>query len=372
MNPLLKSEQELLANARRELFRSVEEDDLTSLQQVLQSFPQLNLSEPREDGDTLLIFTIKMNRVSARNMLLQYRASPLALSHHPDTPLMSPLMIAAAMGHESSVKALMQRMKPEELKLALNEKDPQGNTALHLAIQNLFEKIALLLIQSGADVEVADGQNRTAYQLAQASNTPEILDYLHGIHELRLGAPSLATYQTMLRLGDVTSLNRVLTRFPQLAVQKEYEDLNPLALILENNDQAAFALARLLLSYGVKVNGPEGADQSPLIRAVILNKPLLAEYFISQGASLELFDREGRSALYHAVRSNNLDMVELLQEYAAREWYSTVRRSDGRRIHFSACAVATEVFRTLSAPQEIEDNLTIRRRLGCRLRRDQR
>lgn len=348
------SEAEVSFYALKEVRRAVVENDLPALQRVLRENPDIDLNQILFDGDTYLILSIKYNYPQIRNFLWEKGAD----LNRPNVNKETPLMVAISKGRLNSVKVLL------DLKVDLERKDTNGETALLLALKNLNEEVALLLIKQGANLETNDKLDRSPLRVAEESHLVNAVELIKSILQVEFGAPDLASFRSVLTQGDVKRLNTILTRYPKLV--GDYETCNPLALLVEVKDEnAAIRSAELLLNYQANVNGPKGAELTPLIKATTSKKQNFARLYLSSRANPQLLDKDGKSALIHAVEMNDAYMVELLLSYSAVERYTF--RKDGKKITYNACTIARDMEKKLETDFEKNANKEIQSNLDCGL-----
>jgi ankyrin repeat protein len=335
------SEAEVYFNALQELRRSVQDNDLLSLKRLLIDNPQLDLNKLGDDGETLLTIAIKRNYTAIRNYLIDKGVDLEKANIHKETPL-----IAAALSNRlNSTKILIDRG------VEINKKDSFGNTALHIAIKNRNEDLALFLIKSGANVEITEAMDRNAYKLAEEYQTPRVMELIKSIMQTVYGSPDISSFKNVITMGDVKALNQMLTRFPRIAI--DYESINPLALVLEIQDETlALNSAQLLISYQANVDGPKNADITPLIRSVQAENLAITQVLIKENADINLVDNKGKSALIHAVEKRNLPLVNLMMNNGAKISYSAY--IDGYRYDYDACKIARKI-----------DSSSLKKSLGC-------
>lgn len=338
--------------ALKEMKRAINENDLVALKKTLRENPGIDLNAILTDGDTYLTLAIKKDYREIRNYLIEKGANVDKANVNKNTPI----IIAAMRGFTNTVRVLL------DLKVELETKNNDGDTALHAAIKNGRDEIALLLIKQGASIESLDAKNRNAIRLAEEFNVPLSLDLLKSILQVEVGAPDIASFRNILTQGDLKRLNNVLTRYPKIV--NDYESINPLALLVEAKDEnTAMRSAEMLIQYEANVNGPQDAEVTPLIKATVTEKKKFADLYLSQKANPQLLDKDGKSALIHAVELNNIEMVDLLLTYSAVEKYTF--RKDGKKITYSACDVARATFKTLKTDEEKKVNEKIKDSLDC-------
>lgn len=336
----------------KEMKRAVYENKIDDLKKVLKENPNIDLNAIMDDGDTYLAVAIKKDFREIRNYLIEKGASVEKANINKNTPL----LVSVNKGMVNSVKVLL------DLKVDLEKRNNEGDTALHAAIKNSQDEIALLLIKQGANVEALDGKNKSAIRLAEDYNVPLSLELLQSILQVEVGAPDIASFRNILTQGDLKRLNNVLTRYPRIA--NDYESINPLALVVEVKDEnIAMRSAELLLNYEANVNGPKDAEITPLIKATLNEKSKFANLYLHSNANPQLLDKDGKSALIHAVELNNIEMVDMLLSFSAVEKY-TFRR-DGKKITYNACDVARATAKQLKTEEEKNINEKIKDSLDC-------
>lgn len=322
--------------ALKEFDRAITENDLKALRKVMQDNPNIDLNAIQTDGDTYLIKAIKKDHREIRNYLIERGASVEKANVNKNTPL----IVASIRGMTNTVRVLL------DSKVDLEKKNIEGDTALHAAIKNNRDEIATLLVKQGANIDVLDGKFKNAIKLAEEYNVPTCLELLYSILKVEAGAPDIASFRNIISQGDLKRLNNVLTRYPRIVT--DYESINPLALTVELKDEnTAMRSAEMLLHYEANVNGPIDAEVTPLIKATLNKKKNFANLFLSSNANPQLLDKDGKSALIHAIELNNLELVKLLLSFSAVEKYSF--RKDGKKITFDACDTAKAIGKTFTA-----------------------
>jgi ankyrin repeat protein len=351
--------------ARKELLRTVSTNDLSGLMEVLKYHPELDLNKEFEDGNTPFIIAIINNSITVRNYFIEKGV----LIDKPNVNKETALMMAVKGAWLNSVKVLIDR------KVDLNRRDNTGEAALHKAIKlqgesgiaasnkEIWEDSAIALIKAGASIELTDQNGRNAFQLAQDYPNQKILNLIKGLLDVETGTPQISTFRSILQAGETKSLSSVLKRFPQLPV--DYEAINPLVLAMDNPDQSTtLNMVRLLLQYSANINGPSDAEITPLIKAIFQNNITLTMLLLEGKANPGLFDRQGKSALYHAIELLEPEAVQNLLNASAPTAY-TVKKNN-KTIDFKACGLAKSTEGSLSSAEDKEKILKIKKSLGCR------
>ncbi len=349
---------ERLFLANKELRRAVTANDTVALRVVLFDNPDLSLNNYLEDGDTLLTYSIKKKFPLIRNILLERGAQPDLVTQHIDYIDFTPLMLAAHLGDNGAISALL------ESRASINAQDEAlGDTALHKAIKNGYTESAKALTRAGANLQLKNFAEETPLETADHLGRKEISDFLKGLVQLELGAPSLAVFKQILLDGDIINYRKLVTN--HRSVVQENESINPLALAAEAvNELNAFEIVHSLLALRLSVDGPDNAETTPLIRAVTLKRMNIAELLIRNTPDLQKLDKEDRPALYYAIINNDENMVNFLLNNGAQEKFEKWRR--GRKITFKGCKVADIHQVSLETPEDRSINRQIQSRLGCR------
>lgn len=347
------SSAEVYFNALKDLRTAVWNNDLKTTKRVISENPGMDLNlTTSNDGETFLIMAIKRDFREIRNFLIEKGVNIEKRNINKETPLIA----AVSKGHLNSIKVLL------DLKADLEKKDSYGDTALHIAIKKSNDEVATLLIRQGANVETVDKRERNSFILAREHGVPNTLDLIQTILKVEVGAPDTATFISILNKADVKRLANVVQRFPSIV--KDYEALNPLALLVDVKDEPnALRSAELLIDKAANINGPKEAELTPLLKATLAEKKGFATLFLESNANPQLQDKDGKSALIHAVELNNPELVDMLIAHSAAEKYTI--RKDGKRVTFNACETARKVETKLDTPAAKAINKKIRESLDC-------
>jgi ankyrin repeat protein len=347
-----KTKSEISFEALREITEAVEKNAPEKLKSALFHYSDFDLNRLMVDGETYLTKAIKLDYRDVRDVLIQHGAS----IEHTNILEQTPVMVSVLYERESTLRVLL------DLNAKLNQQDLKGNTALHQAILAENDDMALLLVKQGANIDLVNKDFKSPYQLAQNSHIPKTLELMETILHIERGAPDIASFRNVLIQGDIRTLNTMLTRHPKIV--RDYESLNPLALLVDSKDEnTALRSAELLLSYQANVNGPLDAQETPLIRATLKGKKGFARLYLESKANTQLLDKEGKSPLIHAVLNNDPELVDLLLSYSAVEKYTF--RKDGKKITYSACKTVSEVRERLNEELEKKKNSQIKKSLDC-------
>jgi ankyrin repeat protein len=255
----------------------------------------------------------------------------------------TPLMYAARDGAIDAVKALA------DMGADLNLVDPDGTTALTLAIENAHFDTAVALLEKGANPNVPDKNGMTALYAAVDMHTlptvwgrpaPTLDDTVdavgvvkallaHGAnpnlrlkrpiigrHTRNTGDPSLSEGTTALaraaKSGDVTLMKVLLeggadpfitqadyTTVAMIAAAGGGQRIYPGAASVGTpaTEEDSLEALKLLMQYGVDPDAFNGRGQTALHVAAGRGADSLVRYLAEQGAKLDMKDRRGRTPL---------------------------------------------------------------------------
>jgi ankyrin repeat protein len=233
-----------------------------------------------------------------------------------------------------------------------------------VALRKRFDDIAFILVQAQANLNATNKLNQTARSLLVEQYHPRTMALVKSMAEIESGAPDLVTFKKVIVGADYQNLDSILNKYPSIASEDAYQSLNPLSLLVTSkNEVNGLKAAHLLLKHETSVDGPIDAEFSPLIMATLSEKKAFAELYLGHYANTERLDRDGKSALIHAIEINNSELVKLLLSYSALEKYSF--RKDGKKITFSSCEVVKKTERKLKTKKEILENQKIKNSLKC-------
>jgi ankyrin repeat protein len=273
--------------------------------------------------------------INARSKPLEFGKISFNGSTMVSTPMprggMTALMFAARQGALEGARALSEGGADLDLS------DPDGTSALVMAIVNGHNDVAALLLEKGADPNVADASGMAALYAAVDLHTPgpfinrpsrkptgtidnvdlvkRILDR-GGNPNARLRTPTLQRYHNggdaqltdgatpLMRAAkstDVAVMRLLLDKGanPNLATRNFTTPMMFAAGLgggRGRTDDAAIDAIALCLKHGADVNAFNNAGQTALHIAVERSDRLV-EFLASQGAELDLKDKDGRTPL---------------------------------------------------------------------------
>ncbi|EAX94535.1 hypothetical protein TVAG_429770 [Trichomonas vaginalis G3] len=196
----------------------------------------------------------------------------------------------------------------------INEKDEEGNTALHIAALYNSKETAELLISHGANINEKDSEESTALHSA-ACNCKEVAELLisHGanINEkeefgntaLHIAAQYNSKETAELLISHGININ-----------EKDKDGNTALHIAAQYNSKET---AELLISYGAIINEKDKDGKTALHYTAKHNSKETAEVLISHDANINEKDNNGKTALHYANSFFNKEMAELLISHGA-------------------------------------------------------
>jgi ankyrin repeat protein len=307
-------------------------------------------------GQTALMWAAAENNAAAIQVLVESGADINARSHTLTYPQFkwvvsgmvstslprggwTPLMYAARQNATHAVRALA------DLRADLNLRDPEGATALVIAIINAHFDVAAMLLEKGADPNIADETGMAALYAAVDMHTlgpmlsrpvPKLVDKLdaadlvkillsHGANpNARLKRPILGRHHDggdaslgdgttplmrAAKANDVPVLRMLLEGGADpFLTQKDYTNalliaaagggrVGAYASPYPVSEAGAIEAIKILVEYGVDVNSFNANGQTALHSAAQRGADNLVRYLAERGAKLDLKNKQGLTPL---------------------------------------------------------------------------
>ncbi len=346
------------------LMAAVRSGAIDAVRCLLDHGADVNAREPWQ-GETALMWAAGENHPDIAQLLISHGAALDARSPTPEFPRpqagltvlprgqWTPLMYAARQGAVEATRTLA------EAGANLDLTDPDGTTALVLAIINVHYDTAAALIEAGADPNLADSTGMAALYAATDLNTlswmfgrpdPKLTDRRTGVElvemllayganpNARLKAPLMQRHHT----GGDPSLGEGATPFMRAA---KSGDLPVMRLLLQygadpkitqKNHTTALMLAagfgwrdgnaaiptrdrgtvkdaveamKMCLDGGVDIRGANDAGDTVLHAAATRGSDVIIQFLADRGADVRVKNRQGRTPLDAALARRGASAV---------------------------------------------------------------
>jgi ankyrin repeat protein len=237
---------------------------------------------PEPDGTSPLHKAVLANDVPGVQKLLRSGANPSAANRYGITPL----SLAAVNGNAGLIEILLKAGADPKPNL------PGGQTLLMTAARTGNPEVVRIVLEHGADPAARESSNgETALMWAAAENHPEAVRLL-----IAHGAGVDVRSKQLEYKNDRFGLEGVLTILPR-------GNMTPLMYAAREGSAAA---ARALAEGGASLNLTDPDGTTALLLAIINSHYDTAAVLLEKGADPNIADSAGMAALYAAVDMNTL------------------------------------------------------------------
>ncbi len=194
----------------------------------------------------------------------------------------------------------------------LDSEDENGNTLLLTAILSGQEKIAQILIEKGADVNVQPHSHGLSPLMVASVRAMENVVPVIIAHGARVNATGKRG-QTALYLATFSKKSKIVQDLLEAGADPNLADeqnQGPLYLATLKGEQE---MVRMLLDKGADVHIKAGElEHSALMAAAIRGEYEIAEMLMEKGALFHIQDKQGMTALMFAGQHGHADIVNLM------------------------------------------------------------
>jgi ankyrin repeat protein len=291
------------------LFCAAQNGHIEIVRELLTAGANNNLEHKDEYGNTPLSCAAQNGHIEIVRELLEAGARVNLANNDGETPLDS----AAYYGHIEIVKLLLGAGAD------VNLADSKGRTPLFMAAQEGHPEIINALITAGANVNLANSKGRTPLFLADERGVRVLLEAGADInHQDRNGKTALS-FATESGYTEIVNLLK-----EEISSQKGLRA--SLYDMRANDEEICKRLARLqTLDLDDKENGDHRLLFHMAKRGFIKALDLLMKYSVPTpwegafnviGDDINRLDQDGHTALYHAVKEGQVEMIQhILKQY---------------------------------------------------------
>ncbi|KAK9751264.1 Ankyrin repeats (3 copies) [Popillia japonica] len=227
-------------------------------------------------------------------------------------------IVEMLIGHVNSTK--IPKITKKEY---MNMQNRDSSSPLHLVIQNGDINIVKLLLDEGADPNLADKYDEISLHAAVNAGNLDVIEELlrRGADINRKNISNRAPLQFAAEKGN-TEVLRMLLEQEWINIENDCVDAACFSAIFGGNPD----LMNLLLDRITDVNVTAKNGDTLLHTAVLHRKLNIAALLMERGANKNAKNKWGNTPLYCAVASENKDMVELLLVIIATRCGSKLRK----------------------------------------------
>jgi ankyrin repeat protein len=273
--------------------------DVTTVRTLIGQKVDANV--PGQDGTPALHWAVRVDDVATAKLLLGAGAQASLANRYGLTPI----AIAAANGNAAMIGVLL------DAGADANAPDPAGDTPLMNAARVGSADAVALLLDRGATIDATDSNyQQTALMVAVRENQPAIAKLLisRGASvnaKTRAGrAPQWILPNSVPGFGH--GIGIVRGGLPPRGSRAPVPGgMTPLLYAARDG---RMDIVSMLLDAGANINERDANDITPLIIAITNNHPEVAKALIDRGADIKAVDWYGRTALWSAVETRNMDV----------------------------------------------------------------
>ena len=242
------------------------------------------LNLPEEDGDTPLMFAVKLDHIQCVNAMIKAGADLNAVDIRGNSIITSPI-----------INGIQPKYVDLLIKAGVNVNQPNesGKTPLMRAASYGLPDTLNMLLTAGADVNTRDKSNISALDFAALHSYSESVETL-----VKAGAD----VNNIDTLGDTSLLGAV----------RYYDDEKS-----EKEHHSHLETVKILINAGVNMNIQNNRGKTALLYVVRRGHVKSMEYLLAAGADVNISDNDGVTALIEASRYGHYECLDILLKAGA-------------------------------------------------------
>ncbi len=287
------------AAANSRLAEAARDRDVEAVRSLIGQGVEVNA--PGTDGTPALHWAVRVDDTEIARLLLAAGADAALVNRYG----LAPLTIAASNGSEAMIRLLLDAGADP------NVVDAAGETALMTAASIGGAEAVTLLLDRGATLDTTEPAfDQTALFFAVRGNHPQVVQRLvergANVHlQTRVGETPRWVLPNSVP-GFSHGVGIVRGGLPARGSRAPIP--GGMAPIHYAARDGRLEIVRTLLAGGADVNQTDANDITPLIMAITNNHPTVAGFLIEHGADIRASDWWGRTALWAAVETRNMDL----------------------------------------------------------------
>lgn len=282
---------------------------------------EVNINHQDQNGDTFLHIALKTKKVKNVSWLLSQKIK----TDITNKDNLTAFDIAVSHQNHRIAKTLLSTSK-----VNLNKKDNFGRTALQDSVILGDHEMAKILLEGGANINAKNNNNRNVIYDALAYGNSEFLEYLLSFKNVELNnldtnKDSILTHKTVKENDDIAIMLIKNGADPTLINSDGKNFLCNYAL----KGIDALDVINTIIKCGFNINSKTANGHTVLMelieKALILHKKedeqerqsilALANALLNKGLDPNIVNNKGETALFHAIRFNDEQIVDLLLSY---------------------------------------------------------
>ena len=200
----------------------------------------------------------------------------------------------------------------------------QWKTAMHIAAECGHAECIALLLEAGADKDLADFEGTTALDLAAQNGDVEIVRLLLGGADKEVAASNL---QKALRLAAWGGHSDVVKLLLEEGADKDAAEKDGQTALHVAAGENNLEVVMSLLEAGADKDVVNCDGMTPLHLAAVNGNPDAVELLLKAGSNKDVVDALGQTALHLAARNGFNDIVHMLEAPSGSKGFSATAES---------------------------------------------
>ncbi len=343
-----------------------------------------------KDGQTLLTQTIKNGDLNHFNMLITHKDTDINKSNSLGQ---TPLHVAVSAYNERPENKVIMAELLKMCALQVNAQDNKGNTPLHYAAELGNLELVMMLTGAGAQATIANKDGKKPAQIIGKKNAKmdkiekkAIEEQLKVVEQSPInsekakqhcrvpsGAQNGNAAQGSASAGNTPNVKTGQEQTKIDGDQKALQefDQHGQTMLTEASGAGNFEDVIRIIGMGASVNAPDQNINTPLLAAVkYYRMPIngfrhyqIIAFLLEKGASILIYDRDGKTPLHYAVEHENKPAIHLLLIHLARdpnkfEIINSQDKNGDTPLHYAAATSSFEIVHDLlenGADREIKN-----------------
>ena len=213
----------------------------------------------------------------------------------------------------------------------VNKQDTAGWTALHVAVTLGQEDLVKLLLENGADPNLANAKGDIPLMTAAGGYLGMVEHLLeHKADPFQPDSTGDSFLHFAIGFGATTLIEAFLQKGFDMEMRGRYGRTPLMKAAHSQKDD----LVVLLLKHGADPNVSDDYGLTPLMFACIGKCPSIVQMLLEKGVEVNNADEDGDTALHHAASDDNMDVMNLLLSNGADV---SIKNKEGRTALLEAC-----------------------------------